>query len=254
MKAWFVSDIHIKELNERNSHRLLRFLHLIETGTLECTDLFLLGDIFDFWVGDHDHYERKFGPFVELLEKVLHKGIQVRYVEGNHDVHVKKFWQGLGVEAFVEDRYFDLGPHRVRVTHGDLMNPQDETYLKYREFIRQGYMEIVADVLPARAFEWVGKQASLRSRKRSLHQRVINEEDLRSKIRSYAQKVYIEAPFDLLVSGHMHVLDDWTFTVGTQKARSVNLGSWLVSPKVFWLTDKDSGWESVDILNSKLKS
>lgn len=246
MQAWFLSDIHIKELNERNSQILLRFLFSIRAGERPATHLFLLGDIFDFWVGDQTYYEKKFQPFVQELDLIVKKGIQIFYMEGNHDVHIRKFWQRLGVESFVEDRYVTIQDQTFRLTHGDLMNPDDKTYLKYREFIRRWYMEKVADYIPARPFEVIGKWASLNSRSKSYKQRQLDEIDLRRKIRNYATQSFQEKSFDWIISGHMHVRDDWTSEVQGKKFRSINLGSWFTESKVLCITDQGAEWVDVN--------
>ena len=247
MQAWFLSDIHIKELNERNSQILLRFLFSVRSGQRPATHIFFLGDIFDFWVGDQAYYEKKFQPFVQELDLIVKMGIQVFYMEGNHDVHVRKFWQRMGVDAFVDDRYLTIQGQTFRLTHGDLMNPEDTTYLKYREFIRRWYMEIVADYIPAKPFEVIGKWASLNSRSKSYKQRQLDEVDLRKKIRNYATQSFQEKAFDWMISGHMHVRDDWTSEVQGKKFRSINLGSWFTESKVLCITDQGAEWIDVNL-------
>jgi len=244
VKAWFISDIHLKSLNERNGNILLRFLHSLQSGTLSATHLFLLGDIFDFWVGDHDFYPQKFGPIVDVLLDLKNKGVQVIYVEGNHDVHVKEFWKKNGVDAFVEDRYFNVGPWTIRVSHGDLMNPSDHKYHKYRNFIRHGFMEtVVAQILPAKQLHQIGDWASRTSRKKSSMHRRDSESALRLMIHDYAEKCYAEKPFDFIVSGHMHFKDEWKSP--TERFTSINLGSWFDPPVALVLDEGGYAWQEL---------
>jgi UDP-2,3-diacylglucosamine hydrolase len=244
VKAWFISDIHLKSLNERNGNILLRFLFSFAQGERQATHLFLLGDIFDFWVGNHDFYTNKFRPFVDALMALKKQGIQIYYAEGNHDVHVKKFWQDQGIESFVEDQYYQLGPWLTRVSHGDLINPEDHTYLRYRTFIRKKYMEAVAQLIPARQLFAIGDWASQISRKKSVVRRRENGEHLRSLIRTYAIKCHQERPYDFLISGHMHVQDEWvTKAEDGKKFTSLNLGSWFEIPTALWIDEGSYGWE-----------
>ena len=76
MKAWFVSDIHIRDINERNSVRLLRFLRFLATDS-QTTHLFLLGDIFDLWVGDSNVFQTKFQAIIDELAALKKKGIEL---------------------------------------------------------------------------------------------------------------------------------------------------------------------------------
>ncbi len=242
MKAWFISDIHLKGLNERNGNVLLRFLISLRDQKNPATHLFLLGDIFDFWVGDHEYYFSKFLPIIEVLLDLKNHGIKVIYVEGNHDVHVKDFWSRHGIEAFVEDRYFDLGPWKIRVSHGDLINPQDTKYVKYRNFIRHEIMEKVAQWLPAKQLNVLGDWASQLSRKKSSVRRRDSELELKNLIHEYAKKSYEEKPYNFFISGHMHFRDEWSFRVGEHQPVSINLGSWFEKPTALCLDSSGYSW------------
>lgn len=246
ISAWFLSDLHLKHMDERRSQWLLRFLSLLADGKHSATHLYLVGDIFDLWVGNHDYYEDRFKPLIDLLLRLKAQGVQIIYFEGNHDVHVKRYWESrYGIPCSVDERYDQIGPHLVRVEHGDLINPNDHTYLKYRRFIRRPWMEKLAHLLPARLIHWLGDRASRKSRKHSSVKRRDSEGELRQMIRDYAEKVYAAAPFDLIITGHMHIRDDYRFDCDGKKVRSVNLGSWFDEPLVFHLTHESSRWVSV---------
>lgn len=252
ISAWFVSDIHLKDLEERNGQVLLRFLHSLSTGQRPATHLFLLGDIFDVWVGDHGFYRRRFRAFIEAIEKLKAKGIIVEYFEGNHDVHVKRFWQGkLGIPCWTDERFVNLEGLILRLEHGDLINPLDEKYLKYREFIRRPWMEVVAQMLPGRGFHAIADYASRRSRHRSHGFRISRANELREMIRRYAQDTFQKTPFDAIVTGHMHVRDDFKFSVGGRTARSLNLGSWFEEPTALHLFGREFKWVTLDVSESR---
>ena len=251
ISAWFLSDLHLKTMQERRSEQLLRFLTFLADQKAPATHLYLVGDIFDLWVGDHDYYDEKFGPLIEQIRRIKANGVKVTYFEGNHDVHVKRYWESRHqIPCYIEEHYDQLGPHLVRVEHGDLINPNDVTYLKYRSFIRQAPMEKLAHLLPARLIHWLGDRASKQSRKRSSVKRRDSEDELRQMIRTYAERTFEKEPYDLIVTGHMHIRDDYTFESKGRNVRSVNLGSWFDEPLVFHLTDTGSEWISVDTLTS----
>jgi UDP-2,3-diacylglucosamine hydrolase len=247
ISAWFLSDLHLKDLSERRSQWLLRFLLSLANRERPATHLYLVGDIFDLWVGDHDFYERKFQPLIDAILACQKIGIQVTYFEGNHDVHVKKYWENRHrIPCYIEEKYERLGSMLVRIEHGDLINPNDEAYLKYRGFIRRPFMEKVAQWIPARIMFEIGDFASRQSRKKSSVRRRDSEAELCQMIRDYAVRVYEKEPFDLLITGHMHIRDDWSFERDGKKIRSVNLGSWFEEPLVFHLEEGKSEWVSVE--------
>jgi UDP-2,3-diacylglucosamine hydrolase len=247
MDAWFVSDIHLKDVNERNSLKLLRFLSLLETGKLKCTHLVLLGDIFDLWIGGGDFFQIKFQSLIDSLVRLKKIGIEIVYFEGNHDVHIKDFWQKrLKIPVFTEEKYLELGPWTVRMEHGDFINPDDKAYLKMREFIRTPALEKLADLVPARVWDQVGNFASQLSRQRSSVRRLQNEDAFRSMIRKYAETSYDKGIFDYIITGHMHIRDEYAFERSGKRIISVNLGSWFEDAKALHLNEKGHEWLDLD--------
>lgn len=243
MRAWFISDLHLKNINERNSITLLRFLRFLSEDP-DTTHLFLLGDIFDLWVGDSDVFQMKFQAIVDAIADLKRQGIEIVYFEGNHDVHVRNFWeQKFSIPVWTTHRVYPLGALRVRMEHGDFINPDDKAYLKYLEIIRHPVMEKVADIVPGKFFDEVGSFASKLSRKRSSSDRKQKEEFLRKLIRKYAQEKAKESTFDYIITGHMHVRDEFEFQADNKKKISINLGSWYEEPQALCLSEKGHSWK-----------
>ena len=231
MKNWFISDLHIKDINERNGNILLRFFFWLNENPKEHT-VYFLGDIFDFWLSDGQAFQRHYKQLIDEIKKFKTAGGKLIYFEGNHDFHIDRFWtRKIGVEVIEDEAFFDIDGLKVRAEHGDYINPDDTAYIAYRERVRQPYLEWIAHVTPGAFWKWVGETMSARSRKKSVHYTIANEEKIRTMIQAYAMKLYNAEPFDLLVTGHMHVFDDYSFTgKNKQTVRSINLGTWLKEP------------------------
>lgn len=249
VSAWFVSDIHLKDANERNGVLLLRFLRSLQRPGHLPTHLFFLGDIFDFWVGNHDFYHHKFREIVDEIGSLKRQGVDIQYFEGNHDLHVGEFWgKRYRIPVHTEAKMFKLGEATVRCEHGDFINGNDKAYLKLREILRTPRMESLARRAPAGLMNKFGELASGLSRKNTFVVRRDNAEELREMIREYAQTQYVSKHFDLIVTGHMHVKDDFQFEVNGRKVRSINLGSWYGKPEVLHLTSQGPEWVQVEAL------
>jgi UDP-2,3-diacylglucosamine hydrolase len=211
----------------------------------------LVGDIFDLWVGGDKFFARRYPEVVSLVSQLKAKAVEVIYFEGNHDLHLQKFWSDeLGCQVFTAPRYFDLGRARVRVEHGDQMNPDDKGYLLLRAFLRTGFMESVVRILPGSVIQAIGNSMSRSSRKwTSSSIKARDDEAIRKMIRAHAMQVFEDdEPFDFIVSGHVHTRDDfsWQDVSSGRTARSVNLGCWLrdVEPKAFCLSADGIGrWD-----------
>lgn len=228
MEAWFISDIHLKTAEERNGKILLRFLRSLLEKDPKQIHLFMLGDIFDLWIGGSTFFANQFKDIMSALDQLIKAGGQVTYIEGNHDVHVERYFQNkLGVKVFVEAQYYKIDGLQVRVEHGDLINLNDLKYLNYRSIIRDPRLKPLSYLIPGRIWSYFGNKASKKSRDRSGDYRIKNEEQLVTMIRDHTSRAYNEAPFDLIISGHMHVFDDHTIKIKDHAVRSINLGSWF---------------------------
>lgn len=225
--CWFVSDIHIDSMNDSKARDFLAFLNSL-TESRPATHLFLVGDIFDLWVGPHKYFSQRFQPIVERIRQLVELGVRVCYFEGNHDLHLRAYWESdLGVEVYTGPARFELNKWKVRVEHGDQTDPEDRGYQFLRWFLRTPLMTVLAHRLPERVVSWIGNQASHASRDYTSHVKTIDTQTALKKLRAHADSVFEKEPYDLLVNGHVHIVDDYQ----AEKFRAINLGTWLEKPR-----------------------
>jgi UDP-2,3-diacylglucosamine hydrolase len=244
VEAWFISDIHLKKAEERNGEILLRFLRSLLQGNPQQVHLFMLGDIFDLWVGGGDYFVNRFSEIVNTLGELVKAGGKVTFIEGNHDLHIADYFQKkLGVSVFVEAQYIEIDSKIIRVEHGDLINLNEIAYLRLRAVLRHPILKFFARVVPGGFWGYIGEKASKKSRKRSAKMRVNNQEQLENMIHAHTERAFAEKPFDFIISGHMHIFTDREMSLNGQKVRSVNLGSWFEDTvKVFRIKDGQAEW------------
>lgn len=237
MTSWFLSDIHLKDLHERNGNTLLRFLFYLNQNPKEHR-LFLLGDIFDAWVSNGRAFVNHFRMLIDEISKFKKAGGEVYYFEGNHDVHVDVFWtKKFDIPVIEEMQYFNLHGLTLRLEHGDFINPEDHAYHQYRALVHRPWVEFLAHNLPSHFWKWLTESQSAKSRKKTSRYAVENSERIIKLVRTYAEKAFREKPFDIIVTGHMHIFDDYTFTAKERSVRSINLGTWLEQPRALKMTD-----------------
>lgn len=250
MKHWFISDLHITNINERNGNLLLRFFFFLNENPSQNV-VYFLGDIFDFWLSDGNAFQNHYKQLIDEIRKFKTAGGQLIYFEGNHDFHIDRFWtKHLDIPVIENEAFFKIDGLKVRCEHGDYINPDDKAYIKYRETIRQPWIEWFAHSLPSFFWKSVGENLSKKSRKKTGQYAAQNPEKLKTMIQAYAMKVFNTEPFDLIITGHMHVFDDFIFESSGQKVRSVNLGTWLVKPLALCISQ---GHIEVVDLKDKLK-
>ncbi len=234
-KAYFVSDVH---LNSEEDPRWPQFLNfLLSLDNKKITHLFLVGDIFDLWIADHYCFKDKYRPFIAEIKRLQDSGVEVHYFEGNHDLYLKHFWSKvIGVQVHEEFGSFELNKKLIRVEHGDLIDPDDKGYLALRHILRTGFMKLFALYMPAFIVVKLGEFASRKSRHYTSEVKTIDKPLAIKKIRAHAERVSRDVPYNFIISGHMHVRDDFTIKEDHWKTRSINLGSWLSGKiKVFYI-------------------
>ncbi|HEX4923438.1 MAG TPA: UDP-2,3-diacylglucosamine diphosphatase [Bdellovibrionales bacterium] len=230
MKAYFISDIHLYSMEDPKAGILLRFLRSLDRET---THLFLMGDIFDLWVADHTLFATRYAPLVHEIVNLVRRGVEVHYFEGNHDLHLKEFWQDrMGAIVHEGPVYLELGDKTFRLAHGDETNPEDRVYRFQRWTLRTRFIEAVCFNLPSAAVNFVGERWSGHSRKK----RPYVNEPVKQRARRFAEEKAAERPFDYMICGHTHMRDEHVFKSGGREARYINLGTWLVQPAALEIT------------------
>jgi UDP-2,3-diacylglucosamine hydrolase len=242
MHAWFASDIHIKQDSEPRAQQLVQFLQSLGSQR-PATHLFLLGDIFDTWVGGSNYFAKRYQSVVDELVALKKRGIEIHYFEGNHDVYLSRFWQKQGILVHESGAMIRLEHWNLYLDHGDYINPEDKTYLQWLQIMRSDPLRFLATTLPGVFWAKLGEYASKKSRSHSSRKRIDLEDFLREKLRAYAKQMGQKYDFDFLITGHIHIQDDFTFTKASgRKVRSVNLGSWFQEAKVFYLDAVGGSW------------
>lgn len=255
MAAYFVSDIHLKNATEPNAVVFLSFLQrlsveaatsaaeshhtsvtssraesMIANRTEESElQLFLVGDIFDLWIGAHIYFQNRFSEIISAIRHLVRAGVRVHYFEGNHDLHLHKFWaDDVGVNVHASGQVFEIGGQRIYVEHGDQINPDDRGYLFLRWLLRTPVIKFLSENLPSRVVAGIGERASHASRDYTsdVARKAIGAERTRALIRGNAKKRGREVPCEYCITGHMHIFDDATIDLGDHLVRSINLGWW----------------------------
>ncbi len=244
LRALFLSDLHLTSLEDQRGQAFLRFLKGL-TGlkfddAYPVSHLFLVGDIFDLWLADHQFFIQRFGKLIDQIHRLQSEGVEVHYFEGNHDLYLETYWQrSLGVRVHPGPSLFELGSWSVRVEHGDQTDPEDRGYRFLRWFLRTMPLRWLAHHLPGRFVLWLGNRASASSRQYTSMVKTVTDDAAIAKLHKHAELVAAQQSFDILVNGHVHVRDDFSFMSGGRPRRALNLGTWLNEPyKYLEISDK----------------
>ena len=133
MKPRFISDIH---LSENNSHLTNAFKRFLNESKESCSHLFILGDLFEVWIGDDDnndyHQEIK-----ELLIEFTKNGPETFFIHGNRDFLIgQDFAKEVGISLLPDPYTVDINGLKVILSHGDFLCTDDLDYINFRGLVR----------------------------------------------------------------------------------------------------------------------
>lgn len=236
---YFVSDLHLRKSTDKNYQLFLSFLKNINKS--ETQTLFMVGDIFDLWVADHQCFIDTYKDIVDAVHALTKNKITVYYFEGNHDLYLKGLWEEkLGCKVIANELDITLDGLRFRIEHGDLANPEDTSYLRYRAVLRSRFFNWLAYRVPGKLVQDLGLKASTESRKTSSTKR----EKIERILQAYLQELSKTKNFDVFVSGHFHERIDSQVTYNNKRMRNINLGWWNEEPLVLVYKSGEFSWKS----------
>lgn len=242
--AWFLSDLHIKSDADSKSKILVTFLESLG-HTRPATHVFLLGDIFDLWIGSSPFFGEQYSSATKSISKLTQRGIQVFYIEGNHDIHVADFWKPLGVQVSNSVIEYKINGQLLHLCHGDFINPKEKSYHRYITWVRSNYGLRLANAISAEVWWKLGQFLSQASRKRSARRFVQSSDSLADDFFQFAISQSQKTQFDVLIAGHIHKVLDYSWNEGSQPKRAINLGSWFDQPHALCLGPEGLFWETL---------
>lgn len=128
----FISDLHL----DRNKPDITQnLLHFLETRAIQARVLYILGDLFEVWLGDDDtsaHLE----PVIDRL-KMLSTSVNIHFIHGNRDFLIgQQLAERCGMTIIHEPVVIQLDSMRVGLMHGDLLCTDDVDYQNFRKLVR----------------------------------------------------------------------------------------------------------------------
>jgi UDP-2,3-diacylglucosamine hydrolase len=120
--TYFLSDLHLRSPDDARTQRALSFLRA-RAG--EAETVYLVGDVFDLWLGYRSAIFSAYFPVLRALADLVDAGTEVVLFPGNHDPDSGSFLrEHLGVTVAEEPHRTTLGGRRIWLEHGDVHDPR----------------------------------------------------------------------------------------------------------------------------------
>lgn len=233
----FISDQHLglqsKEIEDKKERLLVRFFKFAEEN---CDEIFLVGDLFDYWFEYKRVYQKGFYRTLTALKDISDKGIKIHYFIGNHDfLHRNFFADELGAEVYEDPIKISLNEKKFFIGHGDGLVKNDVGYRILKKVIRNKFIQKMYSLLHPDLGIAIASKTSRSSRKYTKHKDYGEIDGMLE-----AAKHRIDNGVDYVIFGHSHEREYAEYNNGLY----INLGSWIDVP-CYGKFDS-SGFEIVD--------
>ncbi|MCM1153141.1 MAG: UDP-2,3-diacylglucosamine diphosphatase [Muribaculum sp.] len=226
-KVYFLSDLHLGAPyfdNERKAElKVVRFLDSIKE---EVSELYLLGDILDYWFEYRYVVPKGFVRFFGKLAELSDRGVKITWIIGNHDIWLFDYLPSeLGIEVADGPILRSIEGKLFFLAHGDGLGKTKLTFRIIRTIFRNKLCQrLYAGIHPRWTVPFAKNwsRASRSGGMKSLSSRV---PQMVSNLKDFTQEISRNNPLiDYFVYGHLHVVDDITLP---NDKKMVILGDWI---------------------------
>jgi len=185
----FVADSHY---NEKKGQFLI-FLEKLKNKEIKTSQLFLMGDMFDFISSESKYFIKKNKKLIDIINE-LSKNIEIIYLEGNHDYNMQALFPNILVvkreNQPLEAKYKD---EKVQISHGDIFTPWH--YNLYCKIIRNHPLLVFLNLMDIKHF--ISKKIYYSLIKKEICYKMKDFD-------SFAQKRLKNYGANIVIEGHFH--------------------------------------------------
>ncbi len=135
----FISDLHLEERHLESAELFFALLQAAITARID--SLFILGDLFEAWIGDDDLSAFNVSV-MKHLRQASDQGMSIYLMHGNRDFLIgKSFLKNSGCKLLPDEQVIDLFGTQTLLMHGDTLCTHDKKYLKFRKKSRHWFFQ-----------------------------------------------------------------------------------------------------------------
>lgn len=227
MTTLFISDLHLDPSRPEVTNCFLKFL---EEAPETVEALYILGDLFEVWIGDDDPdpHSRK---VIEALQKFTRARRPSYFIRGNRDVLAgRRFCLESRTQLLNETTVIDMHGDRVLLVHGDELCTDDHAYQRFRRHARSPTWRALFLAMPLAVRRWI----SVRLRKGSNAMTTLKPEEITDVNQEAVENIMREHRVRILLHGHTHRPGIHQFTLDGRPATRIVLGDWYTQGSVLY--------------------
>jgi len=225
MSTLFVSDVH---LNGARANIVRAFIQFLDQKARHADALFILGDLFDEWLGDDDD-EPPHPEVSDALAALAATGLPVSVTHGNHDFLLgKKFADHVGCTLLGDHTVIDIYGTSTLIMHGDTLCTRDVEYQNFRKMVHDPIVQ--KTFLSMSLDKRIEKAASIRHE--TSKDAALKSEEIMDVTPYAVDEIMRKHGVRHLIHGHTHRPAIHHFTLNEQEATRIVLGDWYEQDSV----------------------
>jgi UDP-2,3-diacylglucosamine hydrolase len=219
VKTFLISDLHLSSQRPAVTNA---FKHFLKSRRDDCEALYILGDLFEAWIGDDDPAPLA-RDIINELKVLTEHGTPIYFQHGNRDFALgKRFILETGCTLLAEHCLVDLYGKSVLLLHGDTLCTEDKDYQRARKFIRNPLLLWAMKSLPLRIRQQIGKLG----RKKSIAAVGQKPEYIMDVSQPAVMSLLQQYGTSTMIHGHTHRPATHQFFMGKEEASRIVLGAW----------------------------
>ncbi|GME35585.1 MULTISPECIES: UDP-2,3-diacylglucosamine diphosphatase [unclassified Pantoea] len=215
-RTLFIADLH---LCQEEPAITAGFLHFLQREAPHCDALYILGDLFEAWIGDDDS-----NPLHQQIASALRAlPVPVYFIHGNRDFLIgRRFARASGMTLLPEEQVLTLYGHRLLIMHGDTLCTDDAGYLRFRAKVHNLWIQRLFLALPL----WIRKRIASRMRADSKQANQHKSQTIMDVNQDAVAAAMLRQQVPLLIHGHTHRPAIHTLSLKGETAQRAVLGAW----------------------------
>ena len=225
-KIYFLSDFHLGAPDEKSSLvREKKLVHFFESIRHNAAQIFIVGDIFDFWYEYKEVVPRGYVRLLGKLAELTDAGIPVHFFVGNHDMWMHDYFQKeLNISVYFEPKVFEFNQKKFYIGHGDGLGPGDHGYKFIKKIFRNPLCQWAFGQLHPTWGIGLANYFSRKSRVKTGNSDEIFLGEDKEWLILYCREILQQQHFDYFIFGHRHFPLDFKLSADS---RYINLGDWI---------------------------
>lgn len=230
--VFFISDLH---LNEAQPHITALFLQFMVEKAPLAQAVYILGDLFDFWIGDDEQSE-----LIEMVKTAIktltEQGVPCYFICGNRDFLIgERFAKETGIQRLPDYHLIDLYGKKTLLCHGDTLCIDDVKYQQFRRKVHQKWRQKLFLCLPLTLRLWLAHKI----RQKSQADKGTKSANIMDVNAPFTAEIVAKYQAEWLIHGHTHkqaIHCEQKIAQSNRLFTRIVLGDWGETASIFAVT------------------